>query len=290
MKLTQLNYFNAICELGSISKASKALHVSQPSISSAIISLENELGVNLYYRSGKKLILTPEGKVLYSLSTSLTNDANKLINIMKDIGNKKNNIKVGIPPMIGAFLLPSIFNGFKKLYPDINLELFEFGSSDTCKLVEDDSIDIAISILDNVNTSVFNTHKLFSTEIRYFTNKSNPLSSLSSITVDNIGNSPIALFKGGYYHVDAIKELFKKSNLTPNIVLGSSQLHTIKEFVKLNIAGSFLFREIEETDFSIVSIPLNPPINVNVGLVWKKGQYIYDDAKRFIEFIENLKI
>lgn len=290
MKLTQLNYFNAICECGSISKASKKLHVSQPSISAAIISLENELGVNLYYRIGKKLVLTPEGLTLSSLAKSLLDDADKLVNVMKDMGNKKNNIKVGIPPMIGSFLFPRIFNGFKQNYPNINLELFEFGSSDTCKLVEEGTIDLGITVIDNINTSIFNTRPLFTTDIRYFTSKTNPLSKSSPISFNNIGSSPIILFTDGYYHVDVIKEMFSKNKLTPNIIMRSSQLHTIKQFIKLNIASSFLFRDVEDVDPSIISIPLNPPIKITIGLIWKKGQYLYGDVEKLIHFIENIKI
>ena len=111
MELRQLEYFQMASRLKNITRAAERLRVSQPNITVAIKKLEAELGIQLFDRSQKQLSLTPEGTVfLGRVEVALRNiqDAVLEVNDYKQL--QKGTIKIGIPPMMGAYLFPKIFS------------------------------------------------------------------------------------------------------------------------------------------------------------------------------------
>ena len=129
MELRQLEYFQMASRLKNITRAAQRLRVSQPNITVAIKKLEAELGVQLFDRSQKQLTLTPEGAVfLKRIELALRNieDAVLEVNDYKQL--QKGTIKIGIPPMMGAYLFPKVFSGFRHIHPHLDVLLYEEGS------------------------------------------------------------------------------------------------------------------------------------------------------------------
>ena len=94
MTPVQMKYFDAVCHYQSISSAAAVLHISQPTITVAIQTLEKEIGVNLFVRRGKQLILTKEGAIIWSKISPILNSIEQLENDIKDITHNKNHISI----------------------------------------------------------------------------------------------------------------------------------------------------------------------------------------------------
>ena len=103
MNLIQLRYFQAVCACGNLTQAAQQLHISQPSLSSAIQTLEKEFGVGLFVRQYRGVELTAEGEQLLKLSRSLTENADKLVRIMQDLGAGRHILRLGVPPVLGGW-------------------------------------------------------------------------------------------------------------------------------------------------------------------------------------------
>lgn len=100
MKLTQLEYFCVAARYHNITKAAKELFVTQPSISNAIRTLEEEFGVNLFFRNNNKLTLTPEGELFYKSAEELLAHADSVESEFHELRKKIIPIRIGIPPML----------------------------------------------------------------------------------------------------------------------------------------------------------------------------------------------
>ena len=114
MKLTQLEYFCVAARYHNITKAAKELFVTQPSISNAIKALEEEFGVNLFFRNNNKLTLTPEGELFYKSSEELLAHADSVESEFHEIRKKITPIRIGIPPMLGTIYLPELYLSLKE--------------------------------------------------------------------------------------------------------------------------------------------------------------------------------
>lgn len=284
MKLHQMYYFDTVCRLGSVSRAAEELHISQPSVSCSIRELEEEFGISLFHRVKKRLVLTSEGEFYLSRIQPILRLTDELDNEMKQFGTRQNQLKLGVPPMIGTILFPTMFKNFKPMYPDIHLDIVEYGSKQTTELVDNDMLDMAIVITNGLDTSSFHVIEILETQMILCVRNDHPLSALSTVTLDSLDQEPLILLKEDSYQNMILKQRFAAMNIKPDILTYSNQLMTVERFICEGIASAFLFPELITGKPEITGIPLAEPIPVKIGLIWKKEKKISGSISRFINF------
>lgn len=289
MTLVQMQYFQMVCLYQSVSRAAEELHVSQPSISNSIKEMEEEFGVLLFHRIKKRMVLTKEGEYFLGKVQSILSDTRELSQHMSAFGSERNAIRLGVPPMIGTILFPSMFRDFKPLYPEVQLNILEYGSRQTIRLAEEDSLDMAIVIINELSTNKFNVLPILETQIVCCLSTKHPLASCSSIAFDQLAGEPLILLKEDSYQNFIIRQSFERHSLIPNVLLYSGQLLTIEKFITNNLACSFLFQNLVSETPGIVGIPLKEPIPVQIGLIWKKDKQMYSNVSKFIEFTQKYR-
>ena len=290
MKLLQMKYFQTVCRYGSITKAAEELFVSQPTISFCIKELESEFGVRLFHRRHNRLQLTVEGSYFLDKVNYILQSVDALAVQMKNMGNNRNHVKIAVPAMISTFLFPQIFNAYSKNYPEVELEMLETGSLQVRKLVDASSVDLGITIRDDVVDDTYNELPLVSTELVFCVSLKHPLADRKQISFKELSDEHIILFKADSYQNIFIKRAFSEAGVEPNIMLYSSQLYTIKQFLSYGNVGAFLYRQVAEMDKDLVCIPLEQPIIQDIALIWTKNGNLYSDSENFIQFAKQLKL
>ena len=148
MDLFQLTYFVEVAQKKSFTKASKSLHISQPSISKGIKALEDHWNVKLFNRNGKRVELTETGAWLLPRIESLIKDFSQLNEQMESPQLlNSGQLTVGIPPMIGSSFITSFIRHFISDYPQIELELLEVGSNDIISSIDEGLIQVGFVAL-----------------------------------------------------------------------------------------------------------------------------------------------
>lgn len=288
MRLAQLRYFAEVCKYGNITRAAENLYVSQPTVTTAIRDLEKELGVSLFHRIKQRIYLTNEGKYFLTELEPILSKLSVLSNNMADLGSKKNHVKVGIPPMMGSFLFPKIFAGFRQMYPEIRLEILEHGALEVQKLVGDEILDLAVIIGESIVSQDIEYAEIMRTNFRYFAHPRHPLARRKSIDYCDLKGHPLVMFNEGFYVNRMVTKGFEEAGITPNIVLLTGQINTIKRFVEENIASTFLIEDCVGAQDRVVKIPLKSPAPVTIVLGWKMGRHLYSDTTKFIQFVSKL--
>lgn len=286
MTATQLKYFVSVCRTKSISKASEECFVTQPAISIAIRELEKEFGVILFYRRGNKLVLTEEGELLYEKASRVLDVYEELESDMCGAKNKRIALRIGIAPLLSIVYFPLIIDEIKKVYPEISIKLFEYGSDRAHELISNDELDFALANMEFYDIDKFNAIELSEDKLLFYVSNKHPLAKKERITIEDINNMPISLFNADSVQNTLIKNRFDALNLNPNIVMHVSQLITIKKFLDQDRVGAFLFESLKAEMKDYKAIPLDPPISVRVGIIWKKGKYITSAMKKFLTFID----
>jgi len=287
MELRQLEYFQMSSRLKNITRAAERLRVSQPNITVAIKKLEAELGIQLFDRSQKQLSLTPEGAVfLNRIELALRNiqDAVLEVNDYKQL--QKGTIKIGIPSMIGAYLFPKIFSNFQRLYPHLDIYLYEEGSMAIREQLERDELDFGIVIISDASPNL-QLLKMSTNQIVACVPQHHPLAAKTSIGIEDMADTDLIMLKEGSFLRNLILQRLKAANITPNIVLESNQIETIKGLVSSDVGIAFLLDFIVKDAPTIKALPIDEPIFVDVGLAWKKDRYISKAAQSFIDFCKD---
>lgn len=287
MELRQLEYFQMSSRLKNITRAAERLRVSQPNITVAIKKLEAELGIQLFDRSQKQLSLTPEGAVfLNRIELALRNiqDAVLEVNDYKQL--QKGTIKIGIPSMIGAYLFPKIFSSFQRRYPHLDIYLYEEGSMAIREHLERDELDFGIVIISDASPNL-QLLKMSTNQIVACVPEHHELVKQDFIHIKDMADTDLIMLKEGSFLRNLILQKLKSANVTPNIVLESNQIETIKGLVSSDVGLAFLLDFIIKDTPGIKGLPLSEPIFVDVGLAWKKDRYISKASQSFIDFCKD---
>lgn len=286
MNLNQLKYFYVVCIYGSLSAASEYLYVSQPSLSSSIKGLEKEFGVSLFNRRYKGMELTAEGKRLFEMCKDILSRTEQLENIMKDLGNERTKLRLGVPPMMGSLILPYIYCDFCQLYPDVTLEIVEGGRSELLDKLSENYLDMVFLLQNKPLDVKYESIKLAKLEIVCCASKDNEISKFEFVSPSNLKNTSLVLFENSFFQTEEIKKWFAFEKVNPNIILQTNQLSTMLTMIAKNVAVGFTFRELTEANQNFIAISTKSPIYVDASIVWKKDSYNFSSMEKFKKYIK----
>ena len=286
MKLSQLRSYEIICKHSNITKASEELHISQPSLSGVINDLEREFGVTLFYRQRSGLRITAEGERLLELSRALTGQADELVREMTELGQKKSTVRLGLPPMIGSIVFPSIFSALKERCPNTELKITETGSITGISLVLDGTLDAAIISSNSRLPSSIDYINVRDVRILFYFNINEPIGDMLLVDYERIRDFPLVLLSEDSFGSAFVNGEFKKRGLQPNVILHTNQLFTIRNLLNNRSAATFLYEGIldpSEEDIAAVPLPDNPAVHIR--LIWNKNHQQPNGLRDMIKMI-----
>ncbi|MGY0411932.1 LysR family transcriptional regulator [Staphylococcus sp. mip270_02] len=288
MEIRQFNYFMTVAKLGSFTKASQQLHVSQPALSKTIKAFESELNVELLDRSDRQVKLTDSGEIVYNHGLKIFDTLSSLTTNLEDNSSlKSGNIKIGLPSLIGIMFFPSMIKEFSSAYPHLTTELIEEGTHKVIRLVDEGEIDCGIVMLP-VDETKFDVFQLTEDKLMLYLQKSHPLAQRSEIALTDIKNEPTILFTEDFTMHDRIIQECNNSGFKPNIAYQSAQWDFIKDMVENNLGVTFFPESLKrKIDYDkITAVPITEPyIYWEVGLIVKKDRYRSHATRALIDYI-----
>lgn len=289
MELRQLEYFRMVCRESNITKAADRLHLSQPSVTTAIKRLEEELGVKLLDRSQKKIAVTAEGRIFLKRAEEILARVEDSRVEMNDYRlNHGGSIRIGITAVMGALLFPSTFAQFRKDYPNVQITVLEEGSLAVRNRLESGDLDIGIIITSNLPPRL-ESIPISTGEIMVCLPPAHPLGQCSRISFNELRDQQFILFREDTYSRRIILEESAKFGFTPQIVFTSSQIGTILELVRQGVGISFLIEDVLRDQGGFLSRPLIEPLFLASGLAWNRERYLSRAAQAFIDsFLKTL--
>ena len=284
MRLSQMRYFQSACQYRNLSKAAEALHISQPSISIAIRDLEEEFGIALFLRKNKQLILTEAGEYFLSQINSILQEVDLLESHMISLGKAQTGVRIDLLPITGSYLLMPVLTSFQKAYPHIKISLKESSAHLAKESLEKEQCDVALTIVEQLNSNNFDGIVLEETEFFYCVDKSHPSASSSIAHVKDLCDSNLILLQDDSFLTKEIRKRFVTQALVPNVILYALHLPLILDLLSTGESGTFLPKELAQTFPNIVAIPLEEPLQVTYALIWKRKKHHAPDVNKFIQY------
>lgn len=288
MDIKQIKAFISVANNLNFTKAAEEMFVTQSSISKIVKSLEDELGIQLFYRS-PRTELTDSGKALYKKSIHLMSLIDSIPDEIQSVVKlKKGEIKIGIPPIIGSSFFPEIIGEFKSLYPNINIKLIEVGSKRIEEKLEKGELDIGVVCSYPQAKDEYNMMEYIKSPLIVGLNTDNPLSQNDMIKYRDLKDENFILFQEDFSLYDFIIKRCAENNFTPNIICNSSQRDFIVEMVAAKLGITFFPETVcsKINRHEICFIPLEEPkIFLNLLVVWKKNRYLSYASKEWLKFV-----
>ncbi|MES1982291.1 MAG: HTH-type transcriptional regulator CysB [Pseudomonadota bacterium] len=238
MNLQQLRYLNEISRRGlNITDAAEALYTSQPGISKQIKLLEEELGIEIFIRNGKRITaITEPGKIILEIAQRMLHDAGSLKQVAQEYRSQDSGaLTVATTHTQARYALPPIVKQFIKRYPQVKLNLHQGSPTQIAQQVLSGEADIAIAtesltLYDELVTlPCYEWHHCIIVPPRH------PLLTEKKLTLEKIAQYPIITYDFAFSGRGKINAAFEAHNLVPNIVLTAIDADVIKTYVELGL-------------------------------------------------------
>lgn len=279
MKLQQLKYFNAICRLKSFSKVASKFKVSQPTVSYAIKSLEEDLGVQLILRnqSHTEVSLTREGELFRKYSLSALQQLDKGITAVKNAHDGR--IKIGLTAALSRFFdLTKHVTSLEEIF-GTEIGLLEDGSTEITKKVLSNKLDIALfGTSKEVYSSQLDLKKIATFPFKLAVSKNHPLAKESRIHLSQLKNEKFILFNEHFIHHEVFWKFMNSYGIIPNILAEVSDIQGFENFIQQKNTIGILVDFLKLDHIHLIELDEPEPVQFYLYLAKQKDGKVTDEA------------
>ncbi len=220
-----------------LTEVANALFTSQPGVSKHIKDLEEEIGVELFVRRGKRLLgLTPPGKELVPVVERILRDTQNLKNIADQFASREHgNLTIATTHTQARYALPDVIKQFKERYPQVHLTLHQGGPTEIAEMLVEGTADIGIAT-EGLNVSpVLASFPSYSWHHGVIVPHDHPLTQLKELTLAAIAEYPLITYNEGYTGRSQVDRAFAGADLHPDVVLSAIDADVIKTYVEVGL-------------------------------------------------------
>lgn len=294
MKLQQLRYIWEVARHDlNVSATAQSLYTSQPGISKQIRLLEDELGVEIFNRSGKHLTrVTPAGEAILRIAGDILRKVDAIKQVSQEFSDdRRGSLSIATTHTQARYALPSVVDGFMRRYPDVSLHMQQGTPMQIAEMAADGTVDFAIAT---------EALELFGNLVMlpcYRWNRcvvvprEHPLAQVAKLTLEDIAKYPIVTYVFGFTGRSKLDEAFSRKGLTPRVVFTAADADVIKTYVRLGLGvGIVAHMAVSVDDKDLVALDashLFKPSTTRIG--FRKGTFLRGFMYEFIrEFAPHL--
>ena len=293
LSLRQIRYFIASAEAGKLSLAASQLGVSQSAVTEAIKALEQETGVSLLHRHGKGIELTVEGN-------QFLRHARAVVAAVSDATQAPRQARSGIAGSfslavtftVAGYFLPAPLARFRRIFPNIAVQLFEMDRADIERKLIGGKIDLAVILTSNLsNADEIEGEELIRSRRRLWAPPNHPLLQARRLTLTRIAPEPYIMLTVDEAEDTALR-YWKRTRHRPNVVFRTSSVEAVRSLVAtgagVSILSDMVYRPWSLEGDRIEARTLQDSVpSMDVGLAWKRDARVNPCAQVFRDFCHN---
>lgn len=289
INFNQLRAFHQAAKTQNYSAAARNLRVSQPAITAHIRALEESLGVKLFRKRGRRVILTDTGALLFRQAHDVFELERRMEKTIQEVRRlERGLLKIGTTKTYARRLMPPLMTRFHERFPKVGMVLDEGSSADMCRSLLDLTNEIAVVArvegFKGVRLVPFRCERVV-----LFAAADHPLTRRKGIRFRELENQPVIMREEGSGIAALVKPCYEKRGLVPNILVETSNLEFIKGMVERGDALSFLVEstiaeELERGTVKVIPI-LDQELSLEVIVAHLEGAELSPAANAFLEIL-----
>ncbi len=289
MNLQQLRYLNEVVRRGlNISEAAAALYTSQPGISKQIKLLEEELGIEIFVRNGKRIVaLTEPGKTILDIAQRILHESDNLKQVGQEYQQQDSGqLILATTHTQARYMLPPVVKQFIKRYPKVKLGLHQGNPTQIAEQVLNREADVAIASESIMRFDGLVALPCYDWHHCVVVPPKHPLLEAKKLTLAKLAEYPIITYDFAFSGRSKIDEAFAAANIEPNIALTAIDADVIKTYVELGLGVGILaeLAFVPERDRHLRKIEaahLFKPTTTHLAI--RKNEYLRGYTYDFIE-------
>lgn len=238
MKLQQLRYIWEVAHHDlNVSQTAQSLFTSQPGISKQIRLLEDELGVEIFSRSGKHLTrVTPAGQAILAIAGEILRKTESIRQIaLEYTDQRRGHLSIATTHTQARYRLPAVIEKFIARYPDVSLHMHQGTPQQIAQMAADGTVEFAIATEAMEHFADLVMLPCYHWNRSVVVPKGHPLASINKLTLEDVAQYPIVTYVFGFTGRSKLDEAFQSRGLTPQVVFTATDADVIKTYVRLGI-------------------------------------------------------
>ncbi|GAB3799510.1 LysR substrate-binding domain-containing protein [Virgibacillus kimchii] len=285
MELRQLEYFMIVCKELHFTRAAEKLNISQPTLSEQIKRLEDEVGIPLFDRIGKRILLTEAGKILLYYTQSIFFEVEQAEAALRDLNElQRGKLVIGSLLSCVNYLLPPAIIEFKRLYPNVKLSVHGLKTEDIKKSLIENELDLGIAFLP-VEEKEFDSTPLFTEELSLAVSSDHPLASQWEMDMKTLESTSTILLPESYYLRQLIDSYCKELGFTLKPILEMTTLESLIQMVSEGVGVTILpepyLDSLNNPRITKVKL-INPTPQREIGFIYRKNKFICATTQTFM--------
>lgn len=286
--LRQLQFFVAAAEAGSVSGAARALSISQSSVTEAVRALEDDLGVMLFDRQARGLLITHKGSAFLRHARQILADVAAARTAFRDEGEEvTGRLSLGVTSLVAGYVLSDILQRFRRAHPRIELNVIEDTGDYLQHLLIGGELDVAVLLTSSVRDRMaLHVETLAVSPYRLWLPLGHPLAQQEAIALEELAGRPMIQLM-----VDEIEESTRRLTaalpVKPEIAFRTRSVEAVRSLVAtgagLAILPNLVYRpwSLEGDRIEIRDVSGDLP-SIQVGLAWRRGAPLSGPALNFV--------
>lgn len=284
MLARHIQYFIAVANHLSFTRAAAALHVSQPALSQQVRQLEESLGTTLFDRSGRTTRLTDAGEVYLRYAKRAAQELQEAKRAIDDLGDlSRGSLRVGVTPTFTSYLVGPLVAAFHGRYPNITLVVREIAQEAMEELLLADEVDVGIAF-DNGHHLDLEAQALLVETLALVVGKRHPLATTASIGLEALNSESLILLSAEFATREQIDSYCRQHNIRPHVQVEANTISALIEVVSRTKLSTLLPATIAQAHEQLVAIELDQQrLQRTAVLMQRKGVYQTAAARAFVE-------
>ena len=283
LELAHLKALIGIGELANFRRAGEQLHLSPPAVFEQVRQLERDVGVKLYERAGRKLVLTEAGALLLSYARRILREHDEALTALEELnGARRGLLRLGCGPHISVAVVPHLLRAFLARHPGIEVRLVTGNDNSLFDDIRSGRVDVLMMNLP-VEDPALEEVGLWRYEMVFIAAPDAPVTGDPS----DLARQPFILYQRAYLIEEAIRRFCVDVGFEPNVVMQNDQADSIKELVKLGLGVALLplwsvSDDVRRGTLRLVRLPDRHMFSVT-GLVYRKSPHVPAALRAFVD-------
>ena len=276
MNLRALQYFVKLADLRHFSKAADACFVSQPTLSTQIKKLEDELGVQLVERSPKMIMLTPVGEEIAERARLVLNDIEQIRLLARRSSNPADGVlRLGLFPTLAPYFLPHVVPAVRKRYPNLRLQLAEEKTEDLLRQLRQGQLDAALLALP-VSGEGLEVEVLFEEPFILALPGNHPLAKRKEVSLEDLEGAELLLLEEGHCLREQALDVCALAHAHERVDFHATSMETLRQMVAADVGITLMpllavKPPIARTGNVVVRRFASPAPSRTIALVWRSS-------------------
>ena len=291
MEVRQLQIFRILAEELNFTRTAEMVHTVQSNVTAQIKALEDELGVPLFDRLGRRVTLTDAGRRFLPFAEQALAAMEQGQQALHADAEPSGPLRIGAPESVLTYRLPEVLRAYRKRFPHVELSFRPYADAAVCSMLETGKLDMAIQMTDAGLNPALKSIRLRTERVFLLAEASHPLAKRRVVTPEDLTGQMLLLTEAGCGYREKLDRVLALKNIRVGNVTEFSSVEAIKQCVIAGMGLALLpaivvSRELRQHQFK--ALPWSgPSLDIATHLLWHKDKWVSPAMAAFQELIQD---